>query len=320
MTTTTNVPSPVFVPDNEKIGQAIIDTGCSPLAVEDAAGTMEKKGLVEYWIERNPGDVNWKIVAVECGFVCWLDPDTVIIGVQDLLTEDAEGVIGNEWKTTKESSRYWNEEAWLEEISSGSQVGIYALGMHSGRYYEKSTRLAFEPKVTSPRIRVRAVSKSNPPQCWPTKESGILTFSDADLARIESALLVKAAQIRVARRTGRVPWQLPGIWCTNKFKRQCEYYSDCTAGKIPTGTLAFDQNDPAYQLALPHVGDRVNDPELVILGASAYSAYSECAENGRRNTLKGNQEDSLALQIGTCFHAGAAEFYRQLKEFQCASL
>ena len=78
----------------------------------------------------------------------------------------------------------------------------------------------------------------------------------------------------------------------------------------------FDTSDPAHALALKHIGDRLNDPELVVLGASAYSAVSECAEKYRRNTLKGGQEDSLAMQTGTVLHAGVAEWYRQLREEQ----
>lgn len=295
--------------DSQLITDAILALDCSPLAKEEGGR------LAESWIAMNhASDAAWEIIAVECGFVCWLDKDTVVIGVQDLLTTDAEGFIGNEWKTSREPNKWYNEGVWYQELLEGPQLGIYAVAAQSGIYYEHGTGRTFEPKVISPRLRVRAITKSADPQCW--AGDGIVEFSVARLEQVKEAFLAKAAAIRGMRKAGHVPWQIPGLWCTNKYKRQCEYFGDCTGQKWPSGWAPFDSNDPAFTYSLPFIGERVSDPELVILGASAYSAYSECAEAGRRNTLAGNKEQSMALDVGSVFHAAIASYYRQVKEGQ----
>src|SRR5690242_8403143 len=123
--------SPSFVPNSEKLIEAALETGAAPLAIEEGTG------LAEAWIERGVG-ADWTIAAVECGFVLWLEERTVIVGVQDLLTRDDRGILGNEWKTTKEASKWWNEDKWLESITEGSQIAIYALALQSGTYYPKA--------------------------------------------------------------------------------------------------------------------------------------------------------------------------------------
>src|SRR5882672_2599584 len=226
--------------DTEKVTEAILATSCSPLALESAAG------FVEHWIDQGVC-ADKKIVAVEMGFVLPLDPDTIVIGVQDLLT-DEEGIIGNEWKTTKEKTRYWNQDQWFDSISSGSQVAIYALALQGATYYERDGT-QYAPKVDKPRIRVRAISKSSPPVIWPTRGDEILTFCQKGLDRTRAALLAKAASIRAMRLAGSTPWQLPGIWCTNQFRRQCDHYNDCLAGKGPAGFGVLAPSDPAFDLA-----------------------------------------------------------------------
>jgi hypothetical protein len=294
--------------DTEKITQAIISTGAGPLAMEEGAA------LVEHWINASVC-VDKTVRGVECGFILPLDDDTYVIGVQDLLTDELEGVVGNEWKTTKEATRYWNEARWYESIAAGSQVRIYALALRSATYYERD-RGSFAPRCVVPRIRVKAISKSSPPAIWSGENGGVLTFSDETLENTQLALLAKAAAIRAMRAAQAVPWQLPGIWCTNQFRRTCEHYGDCVAGKHPAGYGVFAPNDPAFDLALPYLGDRLHDPRVVVLGASAYASVSECPEKYRRGTLSGDAEESHALGTGTVFHAGCAEIYRQLREEQ----
>lgn len=317
--------------DQDQIIKAILESGVGPVAAESGVA------LLEHWISATFGkDSEKRIVAVECGFVCWLDENTVTIGVQDLLTSEPsecpdegcphyrtkhshpneDAIVGNEWKSTKEKTKYWNEDTWFESISDGSQLGIYALALREGTYYERATGASFTPKVAEPRIRVRAVSKSAIPVIWPTRGEGIVSFRPEQIDVVKNAVLAKAAALRAMRRSENVPWQLPGIWCTNQFRRTCAYHEDCLAQRIPEGWGKFDVNDPAFTLALPHIGDRVGDPDLVILGASAYAAYSECPENGRRSALGGNREESLPLEVGSALHAGLSEYYSQIKVYQ----
>lgn len=299
--------------DTQRVIDAITQLDVGPVAKESGAN------LVDSWMSACAEDQKKKIVAVECGFVCWVDQNTVLIGVQDLLTDEG-GVVGNEWKTTKEKTKFWNEERWFQSIKEGSQVAIYAVALNRGTYYELRVGqmpVTYRPLVTKPRIRVRAISKSEPPRIWRGEEDGVLTFTEEMMENTVSALKSKAASIRAMRKLGAIPYQLPGIWCVNQFRRECEYYGECSARKIPTGEYQpIDVNDPAYELALPYIGERVNDPELVVLGASAYSAMSECAEKYRRGTLKGNGEETAEMQIGTVLHSGVAEWYRQIRAEQ----
>lgn len=291
--------------NQEAITEAILTTGCAPLALEEGAA------LVDHWIAvtKPPAD----ILGVECGFVYWLDTKTAVIGVQDLLTREPVGIVGNEWKTTKERSRYWGPEKWVTSITEGSQLPIYALALQQGTYYEEGRR-PFRPEVREPRIRVRAVSKSTPPEIWPPDRDEIVTFSPERLEATRRGLIAKAASIRALRRVS-APWQLPGIWCVNQFRRQCEYYDDCINQRGPDDWGVFDPGDPAFLFALPYIPEP-GDPELVILGASMYSAVSECAEKYRRGTLKEAGLGDAGLQVGTVFHAGVSAWYRQLREEQ----
>jgi len=343
--------------DADRLVKAAIETGAAPLAIEEGTG------LAEYWISK--GIVQDKrIVAVECGFVNWLDEWTVIVGVQDLLTSEKvpqpnedviegkvgwgvcdvyegvhhkahcdsyhhsihgsapepnwrqEGIVGNEWKTTKEQTKWWNEDKWLESITDGSQIAVYALALQSGTYYPKHGGRVI-PAVGEPRIRVRAISKSNPPVVWPRDESdGIITFSPERLNATKQALLSAADSIRVRRkRTG--VWGLPGIHCTNQFKRLCEFHQDCTEqvqAETVWGEDSLGKTDPARTLAIPHIGEKVNNPELVILSASSFQSAQECVEKYRRSLVAEDGESSMALDTGSVFHSVVAESYRQIQE------
>lgn len=328
--------------DQQRILDTIVGLKVSPRAKEEGAE------LVDGWLAAHAeADAQFKIRAIELGFLIELDPRTYVIGVQDLITEDTIGVFGNEWKTVKEpakwqgkDSKYWNESVWLKEISSGPQIGIYALALHEGTYYERtrvpqvedgkgdlpSPFVSYRFAVREPRIRVRAVVKSSPPRFWPTtpEEDGVYQFTEQALNDIRSAILLKAEQIRCARRAGHVPWQLTGHHCF-PFNRECPLYADyCSQHVHPAALPAsakyalFDPSDPAAQLALPHIPEKkLFDPDVVILSASQYSLASECMEHYR--VVAGNlggKEESYALEVGTVLHAGVAEMYRMIREQQ----
>lgn len=297
----------MFTPNYDLITQAIVDANVSPLAKESGST------LAERWIEKNLAkDIERRVSSVECGLVCWLDEDTVVIGVQDLLTEEEGGIVGNEHKSTGAKK----ESDWYDDLVNGSQIAIYALALQTGAYYEKGSNTPFYPNEPLPRVRVRAITKDEPAKLWPQDNPDLIQFTQAQLDNTKRALLAKAASIRAMRGSGNVPWQLPGIWCTNKYRRTCEHYSSCVEGKHADGYGVFDKHDPAFELALKHVGPRVEDPTLVILGASAYAAVSECAEKYRRNTLGVGKEESMALDTGTVLHIAVGEYYRQLREYQ----
>lgn len=306
-----------FVPDFDAIVQSVLELEVSPVAKEAGAG------LADHWVrECCAADSQEKIRGVELGFVFALDEKTYAVGVQDRIWEDADGVVGDEYKTTAAASRYWNESKWLASIKNGSQVGLYALALRKGTYYEAGME-PFQVNAERPRIRVRAVSKSSPPQIWPSDaEDAWITFSDADLVAVENAYRAKAEAIRSVRRLGLIPFQLPGIQC-NKFNRDCPLLENyCGPKRYLTfeAVGGFDQSDPAASLAIPHIPPAVlADPDLVILSASAYSSATECLEL-HRNIISGQntdaKEESAALQTGTCLHAAVAEYHRQIRRSQ----
>lgn len=298
--------------DTERITEAIISTGVSPLALEEGAQ------LVQHWIDDESGFED-EIIAVEVGFSIQIDSLTWVIGVQDLICADARGIYGREHKTTKEPSRWWNEKKWLESIKSGPQIAVYALALNRGVFYENGS--PFVLGVTTPvREYVRAVVKSSTPQFWPTeKTDSWQEFDDLSLSQVVDAFRVKAEQIRASKRSGLLPWQLPGNHCTS-FNRLCDYWDECTKGTFPANAYGFDQDDPAATHALPFLPEGAKDPDAVILSASSYSTYTQCLEKGRRNALSLKSEESMALDVGTVLHAGVASFYKQLREQQQLAL
>jgi hypothetical protein len=274
-----------FQPNLDAVVKVMLDTGAGPSILEQA------NQLVEKWIaERVCFDK--RVMTVETGFDLWLDENTVIIGVQDLVTEEDGARVGCEWKTTKGTTRFWNEEKWLESISTSPQCAIYAL--------------------VTPVIRVCAVTKSDPPEIWGNR---LLTFPEERLNAVRNALLNQAAAIRTMRKLKLLPWALPGVHCVNQFRRECEFLAECKAQQYPATIGAFDPDNPAYKLVIPRFGDRIHDSELVILSASSYNDSMDCMEKYRRN-LAGEKSSAPELEVGTVFHTAAANIYQQLKEFQ----
>lgn len=292
--------------DTQQIVDAILASGVGPLACETGANLVDSY-VDKFWSQ----DSKTEIVAVECGWSIALDPDTYLIGVMDLIAKDDQGIFGRELKTTKEPSRWWSEEKWLEDIKQGHQIALYALALNRGTFYEEGQAPARFDVACPVRMNVRAAVKSNPPQFWPKdEEDGWQSFEEKDFTAIINAFRVKAENIRSARRLNIVPWQLQGKQCV-AFNRDCEYSKICRTRSSPPIVSSFDGEDPAAKLVLPHIKATEN---TVILSASAYSDYSRCLELGRLNAQADGKRDDQALQIGSAFHAGAAQVHRTLRE------
>ena len=321
---------PNFKPNLELIEDTMVELeDAPPLEREQAAN------LVASWIQKfGPLDAQLKIEAVELGFIVYVDSLTAVIGVQDAIMSDARGYFGNEWKTAKEPKKYngrdswwWNEDVWLTDISNGAQIQIYALALNRGVFYEKHTKRAFEFKQPNPRIRVRAAVKSDPPRFWPTVASGVYSFNDTQLGSIERALRGKAELVRAARHANLVPWQLTGKQC-HQFGNACQFLEQCKAGHHPVSGLVandklqlqaqFDMSDPAAELALPFIpAELIANPEFVVLSASQYTLASDCFEKYRIiNSHLAPKGSSDAQWEGKAFHAGVAEYYTQLRDWQ----
>lgn len=319
--------------DTQPITDAILKAPVSPTAREAASP------LVDAYLEAMASfpDTARKTLAVEVPWRLWLDEKTLVVGVIDRLAQDERGVFGAEWKTKgapklkKDGTPYAgsSEEDWLAEISQGVQVGIYALALRDADFiFPAAVYNPADWNAGPPRILVRACIKSDPPAFWPTDPSrGIFSFEAAYLDSVRAALLSKAAQIRAARNSVRLlpayppvsgvtfweknkPWQLPGVHCTNMYRRTCEFLPLCRERKTPTGNPphAFDPSNPAY----PALDGLNLEPDTVVLSASSYADYAWCIERGR--IISGgyfDKEPSLELEIGTAYHAALAAIYSQ---------
>jgi len=307
--------------DETKIIEAIMAEKQAPIASETAAA------LVEGWLARFIAeDSTRKVAAVETGFSIWLDAHTLIVGVLDAIFSDGDGYLGGEWKSKRAprmtlAGRPYagdTEEDWLQGITEGPQLAIYALALHAGTFFEKGNPQPIEFQVQNPRIMVRCALKSDPPAYYPTETSGIYTFTTEYLDSIESGLASKANQIRGARRNpDLVPWSLVGKPC-REWGRPCPYldpYCSKHAHPIGEAIAIFDANNPAYELALKRIDpERLKDPDLVVLSASSYQTAVSCMEKFRLLNFHGGEKDtSIDLAIGSCMHAGIAEYLRQIK-------
>lgn len=323
------MPVKTFQPDTDKILDTILQLETAP-PLEREIGA----NLIDEWMAKfGPADAKFKIRGVELGFIIYVDSLTAVIGVQDMIAEDAEGLFGNEWKSAKEPKKYngrdswwWNEDIWLQDISNGAQAQIYALALNRGVFYEKDRGgVAVEFRVPKPRIRVRAAVKSNPPRFWPTSGDGMYRFSDAQLDGIEMGLRIKAETVRSQRRSRIVPWQLTGKQC-HQFGNPCQFLEQCKSAHYPISGMEandklraqFDMSDPAAELALPFIpAELIENPDFVVLSASQYTLHSDCAEKYRIiNSHLSDKGSTRQQETGTVMHAGLAEFYKQLRDFQ----
>ncbi len=329
--------------------KAILDT----LIKLDAPATAKETAapLIEAWAHTYEEEANNQtILSIEALGFLWLDKLTLLVGMMDKIAEIQNGtgplIFGSEWKTMKEPKRnkdgqfsaWWNEDKWLEEISLGPQVGIYALMLHQGtfvlpgddhlytvRYEGKRGNIQggrpgytlWTPKVpTKVHMQVRAVLKCDPPEFWPTKEEdGIIQFDEARLESIRSALLTKAAAIRAMRKTGLIPWQVPGKQCF-PFNRKCEFLEpNCSQSKHPKGQgLLIEKPDPGFNaLKFAGLNDLLDvDPRIVVFSASSYQTASNCLEDYRlKMSIPDSGEENINMQTGTCFHEGIGCWYRE---------
>ena len=308
--------------DTTQIISSIVNAPISPSSREIAAE------LVDAWIQEHGAfDEQFETLAAEAPWYLWLDKDTLLVGVIDRIARDDEDILGTEWKSAKSpqqnkdgsDSAWWNEEVWLEGISTGTQLAIYGLALSRGTFVLDDGRRLWIPKVRNPRMLVRAAVKCSPPRFWPTNfEDGVFRFPEAYLKKVYDALRAKAEQLRAARRSTLIPWALPGNHCTNRFKKLCPYHKDfCVAGKHPADVpkTVFDESDPgsvAIQYALRNSKQPKNNPDLIIFSASSFDTSQQCPE--RYRLLMGGyteKEQDANLEIGTGLHTGLAQFYRQ---------
>lgn len=293
--------------DAARVTQAILSCDVMPTARELAAP------LVEAYLDRlhTFPEISYQITAVERPWNVWIDKHTLLVGVNDVEMEDSEGrTLLCEWKTRRapklkrDGTPYAgdDEDGWLEEISNGPQLAIYAASKPGSR------------------IMVRAAIKSTPVAFWPvTFEKGVFEFPQAYLWNVQAALVSKAAQIRAARK-GPQPYQLTGTHCTNMYRRVCEFKEsvcDKLAYPIVEASI-FDPENPAFK-ALIEIDDpvRLQDPELVILSASGYQDACQCIQ--RHHLVNGGfypKQAAIELEIGTVYHAALASIYTQLMERQ----
>jgi hypothetical protein len=341
------------------VDDAILDAITAAVNALNIPATAKIKGLelIEAWIQQAAAfDAQFPTVGVELPFFILLDEYTVIVGVQDRVALDAAGLFGCEWKSTKGTTKFWNEDKWVASMLRGQQMSVYGLAQREGYFWwprlqDEQTVLALEdvgvpegnkqlvmamngpplwqPKVRKPRIMIRAITKETPSVIWPTSGPGdaIFEISKARLDDTRAALLNRADAIRTMRLSKRVPWQLTGMHCEDRFSHEmCPFYEigeaeGCHRGvhpETPEAGGGFSEDDPGSKAlkaaeSLMHV--KLSDPRVVVLSSSSYDDGSKCAEYFRRVTIAGSQiNDKTEIQIGTALHMGLACWYNSQKE------
>lgn len=305
--------------DQNKILAAIEGAKVSAAAREEGAG------LLDFWIQETAElDGRDETLAVEAGFYVQ-HGETFIVGTQDRIARShvSRETFGCEWKSTKNETKFWNARTWYDSISKGHQVATYALGLKTGVLVEPvSGDFAFS-EDGSVNILVRAVSKSSPPKLWPSAEGQFVNVSEERMQATLNTYLNVAQSIRALRGSGVGPWALPGIQCTNMFRKQCPFYESCTkfqTSKTNTDIKTLLQSfSPGSQVVVQHLVDkglitRDNVGEVVVLSASTLGSYAQCPERWRREATRSVDEASGALDVGTVLHTGLAEVYSQMKE------
>lgn len=266
------------------------------LVAQEASGLIKEQAaeLIQGWInEFERLDRKLTIVAVEQPWYEWLNENTLAVGVRDLMLENGVG----EWKThraprTRKDGQFYEgegPEAWAAKMCDSIQLALYAR------------------TDTPTQVLCRAAIKTSPPSYW----QKLITVSPERARLARHALIVQAEIIRAARRCA-PPWRFPDAH--RPFNRPCTCALE--PPNAENGHL-MQPSDPGYaavEEALATLGDYPQPDDLVVLSASAYEASVQCME-GYRRTLTGSKgEESEALQLGSCFHAGLAVYYRQLQE------
>lgn len=268
---------------------AIVEQTASALAKEQAAE------LVEKWIERfEAQDRTLDIVAVEQPWFEWINRNTLAVGCRDLVLSNGIG----EWKTHREPRKkrdgsFWQGEgpkAWEQEMEKSIQLAMYGLGGVGD--------------TTGTPFLVRAAIKTSPPDFW----QAVIGVPRGRTEMARHSLAIQADMIRAARRH-LPPWRFPD---EHRF-----YNRPCICG-VPNENPAVElinPHDPGAKSVINALTEHPerNTTDLVVLSASSYETSVDCLEAYRR-TLTGQSEDSEALDIGSCCHAGWAAWYRYLKE------
>lgn len=305
--------------DQNKILTAIEGAKVSASAREEGAA------LLDFWIQETAElDARDETLAVEAGFYIQ-HGNTFIVGTQDRIARShvSGEVFGCEWKTTKHETKFWNKTTWYDSISKGHQVATYALGLKTGTLVEPVEGGFDFSEDGSANILVRAVSKSSPPKLWPSAEGQFVNVSEERMQATLNTYINAAQSIRALRRSGVGPWALPGIQCTNMFRKQCPFYESCT--KFQTSNPHTDIKtllqsfSPGSQLVVRTLIDRGlvrvdNLSDVVVLSASTLGSYAQCPERWSRESTGSVDEASGALDVGTVLHTGLAEVYGQMKE------
>ncbi len=314
---------------------AILGTdGASPEAKEEAASLVEAWAAHYFELDRQE-----RTLAVEVGFHVQLDPHTYVIGIVDRLSVAPDGsLIVNEWKTTKPESRWWTEAEWLSRITASIQLPTYVLALTHGKLVIKEGLRPFTitGSTETPKVRVRAITKSSPPAFWPRLNHKLYTYEADALLATTNAYLNAAAGIRELRKVKRhlgadglrvgpivrtEPWQAMGQWCRS-YNRDCEFLHECRSYNFPHEAPPVwreheRDNERTLMARFGLTFGQVSHPQTVILSQSSYDTWATCAEKYRRTKLDPvsvlRHGGTAEQQLGSAVHAGLSKFYELYK-------
>jgi hypothetical protein len=271
------------------------------LALEEIGPTAKEEAiqlLGDYLNERGQDDLSERTLGVEQKFHIKQRAEggsNYIVGIVDRLSvpaDDPNTLIITDYKT-KKSSKWLREEEWEREQRRGIQAVTYAWWK-----WKPSTRVI---------IRMLGVVRSTGTPLWPYE----FEYTDGDIQRVAAAYLTRGSQIRSLRklsaRTPTLAWGYTGPWC-HSWNRDCEFLAYCSNQSDPHDIKWVGSKKDYTAFG---VNQGTND---VVMSPSSYALFTGCPEKYRLQMELGQDQGSMETgydaEVGTGFHAGIAEFFR----------
>ncbi len=257
--------------------------------------------LIEGFLKKfSPYDLAWTILHVEPEMFCWLDEFTLIVGRVDLIARNSTGDnFFGEWKTANPRRK----GKWQSDWIMSPQSLTYGFLTRYGKIYGAGNTII--PTIN--KFHVRAALKSKPP----SYEYEWFSYTDDEIAYWLTQIKAIAGEIRSLRLNAPDgPW-MPNFSYCNRYgdKYMCPFLANGCSKLNWGNTKGLIEKTPHLQVIRDNP-----DPKLVILDATRIDTYLNCREKYRQvNERHLDIADSEALGLGTAFHAGIAEYFRQLQ-------
>jgi hypothetical protein len=286
-------------------------------AVPDPKAQQEGYRLLEGYAKRYfKTDSNMTPLFIEPEVAYWMDADTLICGKVDLVGLDETGdTFFGEWKT---ASIRKERTDWRREWVLSTQALTYGLLLRYGKIQGVEQEATIAPLA---KFHVRLMFKTTPlfKTTPPKTDFEWFTYKDEEIAWWHGQVKAIADEIRGLRQSGHAPW-FPNFNECARYgdKYLCTYFQKCSTRQFTnTSGWLYGQYETHLDVErrLNEAPGHITNPNLVVLDATRMDTYLRCREK-YRNTYEEHLAYPVgeALMSGSAFHAGAADYWTQIKE------